>query len=85
MEREIDFNPNTMTRATWQDIDRILNQLWGDYARNQYRMIAAIEDGEILDLTQIMTAEQPAPQTIGAETIDNPIAGWTGVGPSLAP
>jgi hypothetical protein len=56
-----DYDPITMTRATWQDIDRIMNQLWGDYARDQYKMIAPVEDDEILDLTQLPDA--PAEQT----------------------
>ena len=53
MEIERDFNPDTMTRATPVDIMRIMDELWGEAARAQYRMIAPRENGEILDLTQL--------------------------------
>lgn len=49
---EIDFNPATMTRATFADVQQIHEQLWGLGALNQYMMIAPREDGEVLDLTQ---------------------------------
>jgi hypothetical protein len=49
--KEIDFNPNTMTRATQADISRIWNQLWGEWPvliTTYYKY----EDGEMLDRTQ---------------------------------
>jgi hypothetical protein len=52
MEIERDFDPETMTRATPEDILRIMDTLWGNGARNQYRIIAPREDDELLDLTQ---------------------------------
>jgi hypothetical protein len=53
MEHEVEFDPRTMKRATFDDIERMMDKLWGSGARAQYRMIAPVEDGEILDLTQL--------------------------------
>ena len=53
--REIDFDPNTMTRATQQDISRIWGQLWGEWPLVQYSHRSGeqvFEDGEYLDYTQ---------------------------------
>ena len=51
---EKDFDPKTMTRATFDDIERIMDKLWGSGARRQYQLIAPREDGEVLDLTQAL-------------------------------
>jgi hypothetical protein len=48
--READFDPNTMTRATTEDISRIWLQLWGNYSVNKKRF--PVIDGEYLDDTQ---------------------------------
>lgn len=47
---EKDFDPNTMTRATREDICRMYLRLWGWYivVPSMYK----VENGEYLDLTQ---------------------------------
>jgi hypothetical protein len=51
--KEIDFNPETMTRATAEDISRIWFQLWGDATVLYILGRFEIESGEYLDLTQV--------------------------------
>lgn len=52
-EPTVEFDPATMTRATFEDVQNMMDKLWGSGARDQYKMIAPREDGELLDLTQI--------------------------------
>ena len=48
--RTVEFDPNTMTRATSEDVSRIWLQLWGEYSVNKKRF--PVIDGEYLDNTQ---------------------------------
>ena len=50
--KEKDFDPNTMTRATQADIDRIWFQLWGNVTVLYLVGAFEVEGSEYLDLTQ---------------------------------
>lgn len=60
IEKQVDFNPATMTRATDEDIARIWNQLWGDSTVLYIMGRFEVESGEYLDKTQrkIITPNQ---------------------------
>ncbi len=49
---EKEFNPQTMTRATPEDISRIWFELWGDVTVLFMMGRLDFESGEYLDLTQ---------------------------------
>ena len=51
MEKEIEFNPETMTRATSEDIERIYTRLWG-WSPIIESLAIDNPDVEYLDLTQ---------------------------------
>ena len=55
LEKSVDLNPATMTRATPADIDRVWRKLWGDATEETILWHFEAENGEYLDLTQKMT------------------------------
>lgn len=55
MEIEKDFDPNTMQRATTEDILRIYRQLWGREAE----LMTPLEDEEIEDCCAVEESGRP--------------------------